>query len=118
MKSKEDKLDIDILALILFYSSKLSDVVRNDVFKKDVYNAKIKSIEDKTPDITNVATNATPNAKINEVKNEIPIITNLPTINTLNDKINDAKNKIPSITNLATTAAFTLLGIKCLMLII
>ena len=33
------------------------DVVKNDVVKKDVYNAKIKNIEDKTPDITNLATN-------------------------------------------------------------
>ena len=29
----------------------------------------IKNIEDKTPDITNLATNTTLNAKINEVKN-------------------------------------------------
>ena len=32
---------------------KISDVVKNDVFKKDVYNAKITNIEDKIPDITN-----------------------------------------------------------------
>ena len=40
-------------------------------------NAKIKNIEDKIPNITNLATNATFNAKINEVKNKIPSITNL-----------------------------------------
>ena len=44
------------------------------VLKKDVYNAKIKDIEEKIPDITNVATNTTLNAKINEVKIEIPSI--------------------------------------------
>ena len=27
--------------------SKLSDIIKNDVIKKDVYNAKIKIIEDK-----------------------------------------------------------------------
>ena len=32
--------------------SRLSDVVKNDVIKKDVYGAKIKGIEDKTPSIT------------------------------------------------------------------
>ena len=37
--------------------------------------ATIKSIEDKIPDITNLATNASLNAKINEVKNKIPNIT-------------------------------------------
>ena len=36
----------------------------------------IKNIENKIPDITNVATNTTIKAKMNEVKNEIPSITN------------------------------------------
>ena len=45
--------------------SKLSDEVKNDVSKKDVYNAKIKNIEDAIPGITNLATNATLNTKIN-----------------------------------------------------
>ena len=47
--------------------------------KKNVCNAEIKDIEDKIPDITNLATNTTLNAKLNEVKNKIPIITNLAT---------------------------------------
>ena len=38
MKSNVDRLDVDL--------SKLSDVVNNDVVKKDVYNAKMKIIED------------------------------------------------------------------------
>ena len=37
------------------------------LLKKDVYNAKIKNIEDKIPDITNLATNTTLNAKINKI---------------------------------------------------
>ena len=49
--------------------SKLSDVVNNDV-KKYVYNTKIKGIEDKVPDITNLATNCTLNNKTNEIKNK------------------------------------------------
>ena len=57
--------------------SQLSDVVKNDVVKRDVYNAKIKDVEDKISDITNLATNSTLNAKINGVKNKIPSITNL-----------------------------------------
>ena len=52
-------------------------LVKNDIVKKDVYNAKITSIENKIPDIANLATNTTPNAKIIEIKNEIPSITNL-----------------------------------------
>ena len=41
---------------VLVDLSNLSDVVKNVVVKKDVYDAKIKNIEDKIPDITNLAT--------------------------------------------------------------
>ena len=75
LKRKADKLDVDKLAVVPVNLSKLRDVVKNDI-KKYVYNAKIKNIEDKIPDITNLATNTILNAKINEVKNEIPSITN------------------------------------------
>ena len=46
-----DKSDVDKLIPVFVDLSKLSDVV-----KKDVYNAKIKDIEDKMPAITNIAT--------------------------------------------------------------
>ena len=82
-KNKVDKL-IPVPADL----SKLSDLVKNDVVKKDEYNAKIKKSEGKIPDITNLAINATLNAKINEVKNEIPRITNLTTTIALNAKTN------------------------------
>ena len=42
LKSKVDKLDVDKLLPVSVSLSKLSDVVKNDVVKKDVYNAKIK----------------------------------------------------------------------------
>ena len=66
-----------------------SDAVKNDVVKKDV--------EDKTPDITNLATNTTLNAKINEVN----------TTTAINAEIDEVKNKTPNITNLATTTTLT-----------
>ena len=65
LKSKIDKLDVDNLVPVPVDLSKLSDAVKNDVTKKDVCNAKIKNIEDKLPDINNLATNASLNAKIN-----------------------------------------------------
>ena len=77
MKNKIDKLDDYKLVPVLFDLSKLSDVVKNYVVKKDVYDAKIKNNEDKISDITNLATNTTLNAKINKIKNEIPSVTNL-----------------------------------------
>ena len=65
MKSKVDKLDVDKLVLVPDDLSKLSDLEKNDVVKKDVYNTNMKNIEDKIPDITNLATKITVNAKIN-----------------------------------------------------
>ena len=65
LKSKVDKLNVDKLVHVLIDLSKPGDVVNNGVVKKDVRNAKIKNIEDKIPDITNFADNASLNAKIN-----------------------------------------------------
>ena len=53
LKNEVEKLDVDKLVRVPVDLSKLSDVVRNDVVKKDVYNAKIKNVEDAIPDITN-----------------------------------------------------------------
>ena len=67
LKSKVDKLDIAKLIPVPVHLSKLSDIVKTDVAKKAAYDAKIKHIEDKMPDITNLATNTKINAKINKV---------------------------------------------------
>ena len=71
MKSKVYKLDVDKLLPFLVDISKLSDVVKRDVVTKDVYNAKIKNIEDKIPGITNLATKTALNAVENKVPNVI-----------------------------------------------
>ena len=94
MKSKVDKLDAPVDL------SKLNDVAKN-VVKKDAYNAKIKNIEDKIPDITNLATKTTLNAKINEVKgepltaveNKIPNVSNFVKKTDYNTKIKEIENK-------------------------
>ena len=56
LKTAVDKLDIDKLEPVPVDLIKLSDVVKNDVIKKTDYNAKITEIENKTPDISNLAT--------------------------------------------------------------
>ena len=61
-----DMLDADKLVPVPVDISKLSDVIKSYVVQKDVYNARITNIEDKKPDITNLATNTTLNAKTNE----------------------------------------------------
>ena len=63
LKSKVDKLDIGKLETTPVDLSKLSNLVKNDVVKKTEYNARIKTIEDKILDITNLATKTTLNAK-------------------------------------------------------
>ena len=73
LKSKLGKLDIDKLTPVPVDLSKLSNVIKNEVVKKTEYDAKIKNIEDKTPDITNLATKTILNTKINEFKTEIPL---------------------------------------------
>ena len=66
-KNSVDKLDVDKKVPVPVDLSKLSDVVKNDVVKKDKYNAKTKNIEDKIADTTNLATYTSLNAEINEV---------------------------------------------------
>ena len=86
LKSNVDKLDIDKLKDVLTNLSNLKNLIDKldvdklvSVFQKYVYYAKIKTIEDKIPDIINSATNTTLNAKTNGIKDKIPTITNLAT---------------------------------------
>ena len=94
MKSKVDKSDVDKLVPVPVDLSKLKDVVKNVVVKEDVHNPMVKNIEDKIPDITNLATNTTYNARLNEVKNKIPNSTNFATTAALNSKTNEVQNKL------------------------
>ena len=118
LNSKVDKLDVGKLVHAPVDLSKLNDAVKNDVFKKDVHNAKIKSIEDKISDITNLAINASLNTKINEVKGEIPSITNLATTSAHNAKINEVKMKYLILPTQLQPLFLLLLKIKYLMLVI
>ena len=116
MKNEVYKLDVDKLVPVPVDLSKPSNVVKNDDFKKDVYNAKIINTEDKIPVITNVATNTTLNAKVNEIKNEILSITNLATITALTA----VENKIRNVSNLVkkVTMAQKLMKLKIKLLLI
>ena len=109
IKRKADKFDVHKLVP---FPNDLSDLVKKWYCWKKVYNAKIKKIEDKKPDITKLAANASLNAKLNEFKG------NLTTNASLNAKINEVKNEIPNITNLATTTALAAVEIKYLIWII
>ena len=96
LKSKVEKLDLGKLVPVSVDLSEISHVVKNDVVKKNVYNAKMKNIEDEIPHVTNLVTNASLNAKINEVKDKIPNITNLAATTALTA----VENRIPNISDL------------------
>ena len=114
---KVDQLNIDKLLPVPLYLSKLSDVVKNDVVKKDVYNklvAKVDNIntsgfvlktkhdtdkselENKIPDTSGLAKKTDYNAKITEIEGKIPDISNLAT----KAALTTVENKIPSVSNL------------------
>ena len=68
LKSKVNISDVDKLVHVPV------DLSKNDVVKKDLYNVKIKGIENKIPDITNVTTSTTLNVKINGVKTKYLVL--------------------------------------------
>ena len=117
LKTKVDKLDIDKLATVSADLSKLSNVVKNNVVKKTVYdklaakvdnidtsglvkktdyNTKITKIEDKIPDSSSFVKKTDYNTKITEIEGNIPDISGLATETALKT----VEYKIPSITGL------------------
>ena len=52
LKNKLDKLDVDKLVPVPVDLSKLNNLLEDYFVKKDVYNAKIKTIEEKIPGIS------------------------------------------------------------------
>ena len=117
LKTEVDKLDIDKLVPVPVDLSKLSDVVKNDVVKKDVYDklvTKVNSIdtngfvlktkydvdkselENKIPDTSVVVKKTDYDAKIADIENKVPDITNLRTKTALTT----VENKIPNVSSL------------------
>ena len=117
LKTEADKLDIDKLVSVPVDLSKLSDVVKNGVVKKTVYDkliAKVNNIytsrfilktkydqdkseiKNKVPDASGFVKKTDYNAKIIEIEDKIPDISSLATRTALTA----VKNKIPKISNL------------------
>ena len=116
LKTEVDKLDIDKLATAPVDLSKLSNVVKNDVVKKAVYDklvAKVNNID--TSDYV-LKTNF--NTKFTELDNKIPNSSGLVKKTDYNTKITEIENKIPDISGLATTQHRLQLKIKSLVLVI
>ena len=103
LKTEVDKLDIDKLKPLPDDVSKLSNVVTNEVVKRTDYNSKITEIENKIPDISNLATKT----ELTTVENKIPDISDLVKKTDYNTKIAEIEGKIPDISNLATKTSLT-----------
>ena len=88
--TKIDKLDASKLLTVPVDLSKLSDVGKNDLVKKNVYNTKIKNIANKIPGITNLATTTA----LTGIENEMLNVSNLVKKTDYNTKIIEIQNKI------------------------
>ena len=119
IKNEVDKLDIAKLAPVPVDLSKLSDVVKNDVVKKAVYDklaAKVNNIdtsdfvlktkyqtdktelEKKIPDVTDFVKKT----KLTELENKIPDVSSLATKTALSA----VENKVPSFSSLVKKADY------------
>ena len=99
LKTEVHKLDTDKLAPVPVESSKLSDLVKNDVVKKDVYDKFVAKVDHIVTNHFMLKTNY--NDGKPKLEKKIPNVT---------DSVKKAKhtkleNKIPDISNLATKAA-------------
>ena len=105
LKTEVDKLDIDKLVPVPVDLSKLSDVVKNYVVKKTVYDklvAKVNNID--TSDLL-LKTNI--NRTKQKWKIKFLILLVLLKKTDYNTKITEIENRIPDISNLATKTALT-----------
>ena len=78
LKTEVDKLDIDKLVPIPADLSKLSNVVKNDVVKKTVFDKLVKKVNN--IDTSDFVLKTNYNTEITELENKIPDISNLATI--------------------------------------
>ena len=105
LKSEVDKLDIDKLVPVPVDLSKLSDVVKNDVVKKDVYNKLVTKVDN--IDTSGFVLKTKYDADKLELENKIPDTSGLVKKTDKNNKISEIEGKIPNVTNLATKTALT-----------
>ena len=105
LKTEVDKLDIDKLANVPVDLSKLSNVVNNDVVKKNVYDKLVAEVDN--IDTSGLVKKTDYNTKITEIEHKIPDTTSFVKKTDYNTKITEIKGKIPDISGLATKTALT-----------
>ena len=100
LKTKVDKLDIDKFLPVAVDLSKLSDLVKNDVVKRSVYNKLVAKVDN--VDTSDFVLKTKYNTDKTELESKIPDTSGLVKKTNYNIKITELKNKIPDISNLAT----------------
>ena len=110
LKTEVDELDIDKLAPVPVDLTKLSDVVKNDVVKKDVYDKLITKVN--SIDTSGFVLKTKYDVDKSELENKIPDTSGLVKKTDYNGKITDIKGKIPDVGNLATKTASTVVENK------
>ena len=129
LKTKVNEFDTDKLKMVPIDLSKLSNLVKNEVVKKNAYDkfvAKVNNIdtsrfvlktkydadklklENKIPDTSGLVKKTNYNTKITELENKIPDISNLAAKTALTI----VENKVPDTSNLATKTALTIVENK------
>ena len=101
LKTEFDKLDIDKLVPVPVDLSKLSDVVKNDVVKKTMYDKLVAKVDN--IDTCDFVLKTKYNTGKTELENKIPNVTDF--VN--KTKLTEIEIKIPDISNLATKIALT-----------
>ena len=105
LKTEVDKLNIDKLVSIPTDLSKLSNVVKNNIVKKDIYDklvAKVNNIN-----TSGFALKAKYDTDKSELENKIPDPSSLVKKTDYNTKITNIDSKILDVSNLATKTALT-----------
>ena len=92
LKTEVDKLDIDKLVPILADLSKLSDVVKNDVVKKDVYDKLVTKVTNMDTNVFVLKTKY--DTDKSELENKIPDTTGFVKKTDYNTKITEIESKI------------------------
>ena len=105
LKTEVDKLDIDKLVPVPTDLSKLSNVVKNDVVKKDVCNKLVTKVDN--IDTGGFALKTKYDADKSKLENKIPDASGLVKKTDYDSKIADIKCRIPDISGLATKTALT-----------
>ena len=101
LKAEVDQVDIDKLVPIPADLSKLSNIVKNDVAKKAVYDKLVAEVDN--IDISGFVLKTKYQTDKTELENKIPDVSNL----VKKRKLTELENKVPDISNLAPKTALT-----------